>query len=146
MLLHCELGVQQYLNIFKELEEEVLKPGNSIFKLEDTLLSLASKNSIDGIYFYIAFELSDSTTTSRQFEAGCFELFSEHCKCKIGITVGYKCEAPVNVYTREDISMEKERNTELYKERTKSGIFLCMMKTCKVNMTVTKTVTSDQRQ
>ena len=129
MLLHCEHGAQQCIDMFKELEEEVLKPGNSIFKLEDTLLSLASKDSIDSIYFYIAFELSNGTTTSRQFEAGCFEKFSEICQSEIEETVGYKCVAPVYVYTREDISMEKERNTELYKKRTKSGIFLCMTKT-----------------
>ena len=49
------------------LEDDVL----NLFQLEDTLL--ATNDSVDGIFFYVVFELDKNRVTSRQFESGCFE-------------------------------------------------------------------------
>ena len=103
------------------LEENLFSNFSAIFNVEDSYLSLASTSTIDGIFYclIIKVDLSDGMHyIARYFEYGAFTGFYKsiaHEKIKMQI----ECIEllPYSVYTEQDISLEKARESQLFVER-----------------------------
>ena len=103
------------------LEENLFSNFPAIFNVEDSYLSSALTNTVDGIFYclIIKVDLCDGIHyIARYFEYGALTGFyqsTEHEKIKMQI----ECIEllPYSVYTEQDISLEKTRESQLFVER-----------------------------
>ena len=103
------------------LEENLFSNFSAIFNVEDSYLSLASTNTVDGIFYclIIKLDLCDGIHyIARYFEHGAFTGFFKsiaHEKIKMQI----ECIEllPYSFYTEQDISLEKTRELQLFVQR-----------------------------
>ena len=102
------------------------------FHVEDSYLSLASTNTVDGIFYclIIKADLCDGQHyIARYSEYGAFSSFYQstaHEKMKMQI----ECNELLlySVYTEQDISLEKTRHSQLFVERKSKGRVLFSIK------------------
>ena len=107
------------------LEENLFSNFPAILNVEDSYLSLASTNTVDDIFYclIIKVDLCDGIHyIARYFEYGAFTGFYQstaHEKIKMQI----ECTEllPYSVYTEQDISLEKTRESQLFVERKSKG-------------------------
>ena len=114
------------------MEENLFSNFPAIFHVEDSYLSLASTNTVDGIFYclIIKVDLCDGIHyIARYFEYGAFTGFYQstaHEKIKMQI----ECNEllPYSAYTEQDISLEKTRQSQLFVERESKGRYLFNIK------------------
>ena len=113
------------------LEENLFSNFHANFNVEDSYLSLASTNTVDGIFYclIIKVDLCDGIHyIVRYIEYGAFTGFYQYSAHEI-IKMQIKCIEilPYSVYTEQDISLEKTRESQLFVERKSKGRVLFLI-------------------
>ena len=116
MLLSCNEAIAKYNSTFEDYKG-IIKPKNQMFNIEDSMLSLAASESVDGSCFYLVMR-SKSDITCRFFESGPFKGFLMGCQNKI---FDVEVDIPVQVYNDHDICQQNIGQEELFQNRRKKG-------------------------
>ena len=114
------------------LEENLFSNFPAIFNVEHSYLSLASTNTVDGIFYclIIKVDLCDGIHyIARYFEYDVFTgFFQSTTHEKIRMQIECIELLPYSVYTEQDISLEKTRQSQLFVERKSKVRILKTMK------------------
>ena len=113
------------------LEENLFSNFPAIFNVEDSDLSLASTNTVDGIFYCLIIKvyLCDGIHhIARYFEYGAFTGFYQSTAHeKIKMQIEFIKLLSCYVYTEQDISLEKTRESQLFVKRKSKGRFLFLI-------------------
>jgi len=106
------------------IQEIYLPKSNNLFDTEDTVLSLASSNTTNAIFFCCILSIGKTNPVhvARYFEDGAFVGFYSsvvHSQLKQYLNLDQLL--PYKVYTADDIKSNIERNESLNANRKKGG-------------------------
>lgn len=107
------------------MQSTFCKSNNSMILLEENLLSLASSELYDDIFYCNAVKFIINNKVwfvARYFESGGFKnCFLKAGNEKLRTLLNVDCLLPYSIFTEEDIGMEKIRISELFMGHKKEG-------------------------
>ena len=120
------------ISITGKLEETLFKTFPAIFNIEDSYLTLTSTKDVDSIFYCLVMKINikeKDIFIARYFEYGGFQGFYKNVAqqhIKRDLAIDEICSSLV--YTKADIDMEVQRNTELYKDRKSKGTLILLFR------------------
>ena len=126
-ILKCTDGISIEADITDKLQHGYFGAKCPLYTLEDNLLSLASSETIDGVFFccVIYGSTDDAVPIARFQEFGAFSGFYwsvMHAKLKEKFNENV---FPYKTYTSQDVEMESKRSGSLFTSRRK-GMYIIM--------------------
>lgn len=104
--------------------QKVLLKRREMFNVEDSLLSLASSGTTDGIFYctILRIGIDDSVYVARYFESGAFlGFYAGEMHREVKEKLGVHQLLPYSVYTHADIAADFKRDEALYMNRKTPG-------------------------
>ncbi|XP_057302291.1 uncharacterized protein LOC130636556 isoform X1 [Hydractinia symbiolongicarpus] len=116
-LKKCQDGIALEIDFTQKMRNGYFKSFCSMLAAEDTLLSLATDDDVDGIFLCSIVHADAEQTMARYFEFGAFSGFYLNVMGSM-IKERYAWNVfPYNIYTEKDVIVEKQRACGLYASR-----------------------------
>ena len=119
------MAIDKELTITLVMQESFLKSSCPLIKTEDSLLSLASSDIYNDIFYCCVIKIATNSEVNylcRYFESGAFKtFFTSTAKSILCDKYNINLLLPYAVYTEKDVAMERFRSELKFRDRRKEG-------------------------